>query len=676
MQKRNFCTPDSEIQEALKQAFAYHQAGQLAEAEAIYRQVLAVAPRHPDALHLYGVARQQGGAHQEAAELMEKAIALVSDSPVYHGNLGAAYQCLNQMEKARAAYQKAIELKPDYAEAYSNLGLVFKAQGHLDQALSQFEQALAIKPDYAEAHANMGNVRQAKGDMAGAIASFKKALELNPRYTEAYYNLGNSYSDHLRAIDAFEKALALSPRHPKAVCNLFHRYQYICDWEKVAALSPRVDELMARFLEKGEKTPLQPLISLMKYADPAKNYAIAKTWSQDLQARMAGHDLKFSFDRRGPKDKIRIGYLSNDFRNHPVSHLIAGLFEQHSRQEFEIFGYSYGRNDGSQYRQRIEAGCDCFVDLIEMSFADGARRIHSDGVDILVDLMGYTKGEKLGICALNPAPVQMTYLGFAGTTGSRFFHYLITDRIVTPPAVAPWYSEQFLYMPHTYMVTDDQQAISDKQWQRADFGLPESGPVFCSFNQPYKIEPVLFDIWMRLLRELPQSVLWLSFNNPRATENLRAQAQKRGVDGRRLIFAQRLASKADYLARLRLADLGLDTRIYNGHATTADALWAGVPVLTLQGSHFASRVAASLVTAAGLPELVAQSTEEYFAIALELGKKPAALAQVREKLRQNRERAPLFDTQGFARHLEAGYKRAWALYQAGEAPRRIDVYSK
>jgi predicted O-linked N-acetylglucosamine transferase (SPINDLY family) len=334
--------------------------------------------------------------------------------------------------------------------------------------------------------------------------------------------------------------------------------------------------------------------------------------------------------------------------------------------------YSHGPDDGSDYRKRIERDCDTFVDIRALSTIDAARRIRDDGIDILVDLKGHTQGQRLDICALRPAPVQVTYLGFPGTTGASFFDYVITDRIVTPEDQAPYYSETFVYLPNCYQVNDHTQAISQRPCARADFGLPDDGFVFCSFNKSYKIEPVMWDVWMRILRHVDGGILWLLHDNETAADNLKREAAARDVDPRRIVFTGRLA-KAEHLARLKLADLFLDTRVSNAHTTGSDALWAGLPLITLQGVHFASRVGSSLLTAIGLPELIAHGIEAYEALAIRLAGNPDELAAVGNKLWRNRLVEPLFDTPRFARNLEAAYTRMWEAYLGGEQRQIIDV---
>jgi protein O-GlcNAc transferase len=388
---------------------------------------------------------------------------------------------------------------------------------------------------------------------------------------------------------------------------------------------------------------------------------------------MSNTRITFSFnDRKATKRKIVIGYLSRNFLNHPTAHLTLSLFGLHNRSEFEIFTYSYGKDDGSSHRKRIQRDSDKFVELGNLSYADAAKCIYEDQVDILVDLMGYMKGTRLEICAVRPAPIQVRYLGLAGTTGAHFFDYIITDRIVTPEDHASLYSEQFVYMPNSYQINDHSQMISNKTFRKEDFGLPGDSFVFCSFSNAYKVEPVMFNIWMNILRQVPKGVLWLQQEGKTAEKNLRKEAEGRGVNPERIVFTNKLP-KQEHLARLSLADLALDTRIVSGAATTSDALWAGVPVITLQGGHFASCMSSSILTSIGLPELITHGLEDYEALAVRFAHNPDELREIRQKLNKNRLTKPLFDTPRFARNLEKAYKEMWELFLAGERPRQIEV---
>jgi len=416
-----------------------------------------------------------------------------------------------------------------------------------------------------------------------------------------------------------------------------------------------------------------PFVSVAMYPDPERNFTVARIWSSNISEEVTKFRPSFTFENRGrPKDKIIVGYLSSDFHDHATAHLMLSLFGLHDRTAFEIHCYSYGEDDGSTYRKRIREDSDRFIDVSDLGCAAIAKRIYEGEVDILIDLKGYTTGGRMHISAFRPAPVQVSYLGFPGTTGAEFIDYIITDRIVTPKSQSRYYSEKCVYLPHCYQVNDNAQTISKKEWTKSHFGLPEDGIVFCSFNQGYKIDPPMFDVWMRILRDVPESVLWLLVKGEIVKRNLRQEAEHRGVDAHRLHFAERLP-KPDHLARLALADLALDTRIYNGHTTSSDALWAGVPVITVQGNHFASRVSSSILTASGLPELITNSLEEYRNLAVRLAQGLDQREAVRRKLIGNRSARPLFDTPRFVRNLEKAYKAMWDIFSSGEDVRTIEV---
>ncbi len=631
------------LRDALHQAVSYHQSGDMEKAEAIYRQILNIYPDHPDALHLCGVVLQQRGEHEEAARLI----------------------------------RKAIEINPNEASYYSNLGVVLKSLNKIGEAIPIFRKALELSPDHIEARFNLAVALQVQGQTEDAIACYQDILKNNPDYYEAYFHLGIIHRDQEKiaeAIEFLQKALNLQPDHGEATSSLLYQYQLVCDWKAVEDTAAKVDHLNRIALNKGEKTPETPFSILTRYPDPAKAFEIAKLWCNDIVKSAAKSKLHFSFEhRKQNKSKLTIGYVSADFCYHPVAQQILALFGLHNRNEFKIISYSIGADDQSFYRRKIEKDCDQFFDVREKTSEDIVKQIYDDGVDILVDLMGHTKGARLEIFAMKPAPIQLTWLGFPGTTGAEFMDYILTDKTVSPPEHAPVFSEKFVYMPYTYMMSDPHQPISDREWKRSDFGLPDNVFVFCSYNKPYKIEPVMFDVWMRILRQIPNSVLWLRSLSELTQKNLKQAAEQRGISEHRLIFSDKLPLKSDHLARLKLADLGLDTRIYNGHATSMDALWSGLPVITLQGGHFASRACSGFLKAAGLPELITHNLKEYETLAIKLAANPAELMRIRQKLSKNRLTSALFDTPAYVKCLEAAYKAMWQIFASGHAPQHIEI---
>ena len=656
--------------------YVFKGQGKLNEAISCYEKALEIRPDYAGAHNNMGNMLQDQGKLDEAILCYQKALEIEPDCAEAYHNMGNAFKDQGKLNEAISCYEKALELKSDCAEAYNNMGNAFQDQGKLNEAISCYEKALEIESDCGEAYNNMGNAFRNQGKLDEAISCYQKAMKLKPDFAGAYNNMGNVFQDQDKlneAISYYEKALEIEPEFAQAHSELVCQLQRTCAWRKLEGMTAKLNSLTGRALDNGTKTAESPFVSLMRHTDLSRYFAVAKSWSCDIARMMSGLKIPFSFDDRElRKTRITIGYLSNDFRNHPKTHLMLDLFGLHNRDEFKIICYSDGEDDGTYYRKRIQQDCDKFVDLRNLNHADAAKCIYEDQVDILIDLNGYTGGNRLQICALRPAPVQARYLGLAGTTGADFFDYIITDRIVTPEDHAQYYSENFVYLPHCYQINSQSEEISNKDWKKTDFGLPEGSFVFCSFNQGYKIEPVMFNSWMKILRQVSEGVLWLQQINETAEKNLRQEAEARGVNPARLIFAERL-SKGKHLARLRLADLALDTRIVSGAATTSDALRVGVPVITLQGGNFASRMSSSILTAIGLPELIVHSLEEYEDLAVRLALNPDETQTIRRRLANNRLSEPLFDTSRFAGNLEKAYKEMWDLFLAGERPQQIDV---
>jgi protein O-GlcNAc transferase len=445
----------------------------------------------------------------------------------------------------------------------------------------------------------------------------------------------------------------------------------VCDWKRLADLMVAFDRLKERPGPKKKKLVEHPFVSIIRHADPALNMAAAKAKACRVSTTVSGLKLHPQFyDKRRRKNKITLGYYSGNIRDHANAHQIHSIFGCHNRKEFEIFCYSGGKDDGSPYYEKIKKDCDTFVDIRNLSDIEAARRIYQDQVDILVDLVGSIDGGRPKIFALRPAPVQIRYLGMPGTSGADFYDYLVTDRIVTPDVDAPFYTERFINMPHCYQVNSI-QLVSNRKRTKKDFGLPKEGFIFCSFNTNYKFDRITFHVWMQILEKTPGSVLWLLSQNSAAETNLKAQAESCGVDSDRIIFTEKLP-KPVHLSRLELADLALDTRIVNGAASTSDVLRMGLPIITLKGTHFASRMSASILTAIGLPELITHDFEEYEKLAVHLANS-GALNAIRNKLEKNRKTSPLFDTPRFVRNLESAFRTARDIFLTGQRARQIDV---
>jgi protein O-GlcNAc transferase len=635
----------------------------------------------------------------------EKAVEFYNQAVIFHQN--------NQLSESESAYRVALKLNPAFAEAHNNLGNVLKDQGRLKEALSEYRKAHKIYSDHPILLNNIGNTLLSLGDIKQAIQYLNKAIELADDYVDPLNNLANAYRSsgkfeeaaktYIKAIEIdpniadihynlasllaylnkteesviyYKNTLRLEPDNVAAASTLHHQLRNLCDWSELDELQENIQRNLASAGNRNVRDLGSPFLAVTRTDDLAENYLIAKVACRKIINSLERPKAKeFGFGKRKKQqERIKIGYLSNDFYDHATMHLLMGVFREHDNNQVEFICYSYGKDDSSEYRKKLMEYSDAFVDVSNYSDYEAAKKIYNDGIDILVDLKGHTQDSHLGICACRPAPVQVTYLGFPGTSGANFFDYVLTDYIVTPQSHDKYYSEKFAYLPDTYQPNDNQQKISDKIITRSEVGLPQDGFVFSSFNQPYKLDPVFFDIWMRLLSRVDNSVLWLYVNNATVIKNLQFETQKRGIDPQRLIFAEKLPKEL-HLARIGLADLVLDTRIYNGHTTTADSLWAGVPVITMQGRHFASRVSSSLLHAIRLSELVTTDLAGYEALALRLASNPGELEKIREKLHQNRNTAPLFDTVRFTRNLEQAYRMMWQRYLEGKKPEHIEVNS-
>jgi protein O-GlcNAc transferase len=567
---------------------------------------------------------------------------------------------------AVASYQRALEIDPGYLPARYNLGLVLHQMHRLQEAEAQFRLVIEANPRDTEALCHLGTLLSARGDHAEAVRRFDDALQLAPADPILWMSLGQTHA-LAGALDqtlrCFETALRLKPDDPSIRGTLLYEMQRVCDWS-------RFDEfagLQRRSVREGGNAEIAPFPFLSIPSTASEQLLCARQFAQHQQRGMARPRAVRSDRQAG--SRLRIGYLSADFGEHPVGYLIAELFEMHDRDRFEILGYSLGKDDGGPTRARIVRAFDRFIDVSRMSGSEAAVRIREDGVDILVDLMGYTGGARVEIVALRPAPVQVNFLGYPGTMGADFIDYLVADRFLVPPGEERHYSEQLVLMPASYQSNDRKRPVAQTP-PRQELGLPEEAFVFCCFSQAYKVLPEVFGIWMRLLADMPGSVLWLLHTSPLAADNLRREANARGVAPGRLIFAP-LQPLDRHLGRLKAADLFLDTFPYNAHTTASDALWVGVPLVTRAGETFASRVAGSLLSAVGLPELITHSAAEYHALALRLARDPRELNAVREKLLRNRGGAPLFDTPAFARNLEAAYLQMWEDRRSNAGPRPI-----
>ncbi|MFO7716073.1 tetratricopeptide repeat protein [Desulfosarcina sp.] len=640
------------------------------------KEALKIRPNYSESFNNMGNAYQGLGRPALAVACYEKSMALSGESAEVLCNLANAFQEEGKINLAIETYKKAIRLNPSYGKAYNNLGTAYRSKWNLKEAEHLFKQSIKLAPENAQGYHNLGNIFYDKGDYRTAASWYDKAISIHPGSVETYINRGIIYQENgesTNALKCFNKALAIAPHNSKAYSHMVHELYQVCDWHRMDELNTRIDKFTERELANGHRPHEMPFLSLIRNADPSINFRIARSWSREISKSILGNNGSLKFRHiRSKQQKVTIGYLSNNFRNHPTSHLISEIFELHDRTRFAINAYSYGENDGSLYREKIRQKCDKFIDLRNLNHEEAAQHIFDDCVDILVDLVGYMRGNRLEICAYQPAPVQVRWLGLAGTTGANFFDYIITDNIVTPEDQTLFYSEKFVYMPDTYQVNSKPLGESCRKFSRYDLGLPVDGFVYCCFCSSYKIEPVIFKNWMDILKRVPNSVLWLLKSDDIVVNNLRSEVSKCGIDQERIVFAEKM-DKMAHLDRLKLADVALDTIVVNGAATTSDALWAGIPVITIKGSHFASRMSASILNAVGLNDLVLGDEDSYRKVAVGLGKNRKLVEEVKERLAANRLEKSLFDTHGFVKNLEKAYSKMWEGYRNGMKPKLIHV---
>jgi protein O-GlcNAc transferase len=619
-----------------------------------------------------GNALYEQGRMEEAIAAYREAVRLKPDYSEAYNNLGSALQAFGRIHEAIDAYREAVRLQPAYATAWSNLGSCLQVQGNLNDAIAAYREALRINPDYALAHYNMGNALRAVRRPSESIDAFRNAARLKPDLAEAHSNLGAALHEQGRldeALAAYQDALRLRPAWGSAAAQVVHLLRHLCRWDELAPPAAALRHAIATDAPLAKGIP--PFSVLASDASVAEQQRCARQWVLYKRLLAASHARRASSPRDTAARRLRIGYLSADFREHPVAYLIIGVLESHDRDAFEVIAYSYGPNDASPIRRRVQTACARFVEMEALSDRDAAAAIQADGVDILVDLTGYTQHARTAILTHRPAPIQAQFLGYPGTMGTRLVDYIIADRFVVPSAHFRYYDERVVHLPDCYQPNDPLRPIGATP-SRSDAGLPETGIVFCSFNETYKITASMFDIWMRLLRAVPGSVLWLLSSNRWAPDKLRQEAAARGVDPQRVVFATRV-SQAAHLGRLALADLFLDTLPYNGHTTASDALWSGVPVLTCPGETFASRVAGSLLETMGLPELITDNLEQYEQKARSLAENPEMLAALKAKVQERRRTSALFDAARFARHLEAAYRMMWNRYAHGDPPADLSI---
>ena len=722
-------------EEALIQAFALHSAGHLPEARNRYQAIVNENPTHFLALHMLGVVAHQMRDAELAVAWIDRALAVNPSDAAAHYNRGLALAELERFSDAVTSYGQAITLNPNYAEAYCSRGTALQAQGRVEEGLSDYRKAKALNPGYFNAWHNEGATLYRLERYEAALTSLERAINLNGDDAEAHNSIGSVLRRLKRPAQAlahYDLALRLQPNDPKIWHNhgttLLELRRYdaaIASFDRALNLNPALPEALfdraVALTELGRIEEALTTYGALVQINPDFPYAqglhlhtrmlccdwrgIEKEYAEVTAEMHAGKrvlepfgyqglcenevDLKIcaemyavdqfpvqssAFELKPPsrRDRIRLGYLSGEFRSQATSVLMTELFELHDRSKFQVFAFDNGWSDQTPLRARLEKAFDGIFNISALSDLDAASLVRQNEIDILVNLNGYFGKGRNGVFAHRASPIQVNYLGFPGTLGAGYMDYLIADDTVIPETSRQHYTEKIVWLPDSYQANDRQRLIAERVFSRAELGLPADGFVFCCFNNTYKITPDTFDIWTRILNRVDNSVLWLLRSNPAAMRNLTQEAARRGIVPSRLVFADKVPLP-EHLARHRAADLFLDTLPYNAHTTGSDALWAGLPVLTCVGRTFPGRVAASLLKAIGLPEMITTAPQAYEDLAVALAKDPARLALIRQKLVQNRQTMPLFDTPRFTNHIEDAFLQMHARAKAGLAPAHIRI---
>ena len=660
--------PSHEIEALLSQTVAAFSDADLAKADSLAQALLKMAPQLADAHHMLGLIARRQGRIDEACNHYAQAAELADTAParsVVLGNWGNALLAAERSHEAENKLRQALQANPDNHQAAVALGDALRRQALPIESEKVLREVIARHPDQADAWINLAATLQAQGKLDEAADANRAAIRLNPKAAVAHYNLGCLMMDagqNRQAIEHLESALRIDPAHADASATLLRLSQSICSWSISEPL-----EAQARLRIQSGGTVF-PFAFLAIPSNREEQQRCARLWAQRRYGSIRPL-WQHSSISRPHRERLRIGYLSSDFHDHATAYLMAEVFELHDRAQFELYAYSSGPDDHGKMRSRLKTAFEHFTDIAQLSDDAAARQIFADGIDILVDLKGYTRDSRTGILAYRPAPIQAQYLGYPGTLGASFVDYVLTDEIVTPPEHLDAYDEAAAYLPGSYQCNDQLRPRGASPGRQA-CGLPEHAFVFCCFNHTYKIRREVFAVWCRLLTAVPNSVLWLLRSNDDAEANLRSAAEAAGISGDRLIFAP-VKPLAEHIARIAEADVFLDTQPYNAHTTASDALWAGIPVIAWQGDSFQSRVSSSLLAAVGLADLIAHNADEYFDKALRLATTSSWRNEIRGRLAAGRDTGRLFDSRGFTIDLEGLYRAMWLRFASGKPPARI-----
>ena len=653
-------------EEQINSVMTLYSSGKLNEAIAEIKILNESYPNVPLLFNILGACYQAQGLLEDSAKMFETATKIKPDYAEAHFNLGVVLKAGGQLEEAIESYKKAIYLIPNYPAAHNNLGNVYKDLNQLDDAIEYYRKAIISKPDFFEAYNNLGLVFFKTGELLEAEKSYRKAVNINSNFFDSNFNLGNLLRDTNRrkeALKFYEQARKINPEADYILGNVIHTKMHLCQWDD---WNNQINELLDGI--NNRKKVIGPFALIALLDSPLDLFSATEIYANHKYP-INNFFPKFSHHQK--QKKIRIGYFSGDFKNHPVSTLTAELYEIHNRDEFEIHAFSFRKNTNDSMNLRIRRAVDYFHEVEFLSDQEIVELSRSLKIDIAVDLSGYTQDSRTGIFAMLVAPLQLSYIGYLGTMGADYYDYLIADKTIIPIEKQRFYKEKIIYLPH-FQSNDSTELYYADYLTRKVFGLPEKAFVFCCFNNTYKITPKTFDVWANILKKVKNSILMVFASNDLAEKNLKNEIKLRGINQNRLIFGNQL-SRSEYLARFKVVDLFLDTSPYNAGTTASDALRVGLPVLTFMGDSFASRMCASILKAANLPELITKNQEEYELLAIDLANNPSKLLKIRNYLKTNISLTPLYNTKIFIKNLESAYKLIYERYHDGLDTDHINV---
>ncbi len=572
-----------------------------------------------------------------------------------------------KFSKALSFINEAIKINPNFAETYNVQGNTLNELKQLNQAVISYDKAIKINPNFSNAYYNKGLVLHELKNTNLAIENYKEAIKINPNFFQAYNNMGFAFHQLKRfdeSLKSYEKAFAINPNSNFLLGKIIHSKNFLCEWkshkENLKNLTNQLE---------NNKASCLPFATLSLFDSPRLQKKAAELWIQETFPK---NNIPEKIKKYKSNKKIKLGYYSADYHNHATSFLIAELMELHNKSKFELFGFSFGPNKQDEMRKRVSSSFDQFIDVRFKSDYEIVELSRKLEIDIAVDLKGITTDSRFGIFLKRCAPIQINFLGYPGTLGTSTIDYILADKILISKKNQKNFFEKIIYMPNSYQPNDTKKKISKKNFTRKEMGLPKNSFVFCCFNQNYKITPDVYDIWMKLLKKIDGSVLWLMKNSEKATENLKKEAIKRNIKSNRIIFAEKMPL-AEHLARHKLADLFIDTFPYNAHTTCSDALWSGLPVITRMGESFASRVGASLLSAIELNELITKSEKEYEKLAIKLATNPKLLNKIKNKLKKNKVLKPLFNTKLYTSNIELAYTKIYNNYYSNLPIKNIEI---